>query len=132
MPRGSDSFILYRRPESAPIVLTLAPRLANWDKNTTPGPRALREYLKHLDEVAGEAVRGASGSLAIELSVDIAPTLDLLTGGRDVDNFLQPVVDALGRAKFASAWVRKGHLGGPSTRVGPRVDLDRPELSSWS
>jgi hypothetical protein len=77
MARESDTFILYQRPKSAPVVLAQAPRLANWDKSTTLGQRALREYLKHVDEIAGEGVRGASGPLSIELSVDIAPTLDL-------------------------------------------------------
>jgi hypothetical protein len=132
MANWSDSFTLYRRPSAVPIVLTEAPRLANWDKNTTPGQQALRRYLQHVDDVAGGLVNGTSGPLSIELSVDIEPTLALLSGGRDVDNFLQPVVDALGRPRFASAWVRKGHIGRSSIAVGHALPLDLGELTGWS
>jgi hypothetical protein len=124
-------FITYKPPVANVIELATEPRLESWEKKSHPSQEALAQYLTQVVPLAAPAVRQLSGGASLELVVGSAPSVPLTTGGRDLDNFLFPLVRALGANHFLSVWGRKQH--GPSLlRVGPAEARGDEDFSGWS
>lgn len=128
----SDPFAIYPRPDDGPeFPLAKAPRLESWDRAGHPSQVLLTEYLAHVQELIGERLQSFSEPLALLLSVGLPAGTDLLTGGRDLDNYLYPVVRSLGWDRFVSVYGEKRHSQS-SVRVEPAGEPDvRPE-GTWS
>jgi hypothetical protein len=95
-----------------------------------PSQIALQKYLDEIQRILGPALREASAGLSIELVVGLPQGTDLLTGGRDLDNYLYPIVRRLGWRTFSSAWAAKRR--GPSTiRIGSAHPVGLPYLEGW-
>src|SRR5207248_7305040 len=95
------------------LPLTVASRLASWDRMEHPSQRALADFLAHLDAVTAPALAAADGLLVVELMVGFPDHMPLTGGGRDLDNYLYPVAQRLGPARLAAVFGRKIH--GPSS-----------------
>jgi Holliday junction resolvase RusA-like endonuclease len=121
-------FIRYRRVTRQPSALVIAPRLESWDKSGSPSQVALTSYLDHVVEVVG-ALPGA-GQLALHLNVGFAEGVPLTTGGRDLDNYLYPVVRRLGWKRFLAASASKAY--GPSSICIERCEAEPDPVGTWS
>jgi hypothetical protein len=55
----------------------------------------------------------STSSLALGLAVGLSPNVPLISGGRDLDNYLLPLVTRLGAGRFCAVFGRKFH-GSPS------------------
>jgi hypothetical protein len=125
-----ERHVAYQLPTDEQIQLPIPPRLASWDAKTHASQVRLTEYL---DSVESVVVNRARDSLALRLTVGLPEGSNLLEGGRDLDNYLYPLVQRLGSNRFTSAWAEK--LIGPSTlSVGPAVPSTIASLLSagWS
>jgi len=98
---------LYQRPVNVAQVATV-PRLASWDKAGSPGLLELAEWLAEVDRVTIEMhVEAIARPLAVELSVGLAPGVEVTAGGRDLDNYLLPVAQRLGPEQITAAFATK-------------------------
>ncbi len=73
------------------------------------------------------------GNLALELTVGLPEGTDLLSGGRDLDNYLFPVAHRLGSNRLISVWAEK-RIGESSLRLEAARSIDPTSLESvgWS
>jgi hypothetical protein len=109
--------LMYRRPADA-VQLSIEPRLASWDRAGHPSQVRLADFLAHVDAVARPVMALLDGRVAAELTVGLPDALPLINGGRDLDNYLFPVVQRLGRQRIAAIFGRK--IRGPSSlAIGP-------------
>lgn len=120
-------FERYAQPRGVGLTLEIPPRLESWDAKTSPSQILLGQYLDHIEALTRPkmvALRDAPLSLC--LFVGLAPGVDALTGGRDLDNYLFPVLRRLGVSRFVSAWAAK------STGAS-FIEIDRavPASLSW-
>lgn len=125
---GAVQYVVYGPPDAERRELSLAPQLESWEKSGHPSQKRLAEWLSHVR--AALDLPPAREALAIELEVGFPGWQPLIGGGRDLDNFLLPVVRDLGPGRFVSAWVRKVHARS-TIRVAPAqpILLDAP---GWS
>jgi len=101
-----------------PVLLSVEPGLASWDRGGSPGQVRLARFLDHAEAVAAPALVALDGLLAVELTVGLSGQLSLTSGGRDLDNYLFPLAQRLGAGRIAAMFGRKVH--GPSfLAVGP-------------
>jgi hypothetical protein len=114
--------IVYRRPGNA-IVLRAVPQLASWDRAGSPGQVRLAQFLAEVDVVAGPSVVGAAGPLALELVVGAVPGATLDRDGRDLDNYLFPIVQRLGATRFTAVFGRKAY-GASTLAIAPAVPVE--------
>lgn len=124
-------FLRYAPPDCDGLVLDKNPLLESWDKKGHPSQVALQAYLAALTPLVQSAIDAQPHSLALELVVGLPPRVLLTTGGRDLDNYLLPVVRALGPSRFLSVWGTKGR-DNSTVRVGPARVLPPEDLSGWS
>lgn len=128
---GIDDFVRFRAPGGTSIDLGLAPRLASWDAKTSRSQIALGEYLDHISEVTREPLAmETNAGLALELLVALPPSVDIASGGYDLDNFLYPVAQRLGAGRFASVWGSKGRGARSIIRIGRAVP-ESGESDGW-
>jgi hypothetical protein len=102
---GQDGGVMvYRRPGN-PRTLAGSPRLASWDRAGHPSQLQLAQFLAEVDTVVSLPTGG--GPLALELVVGTPVGTPLDGGGRDLDNYLFPVVQHLGATRFTAVFGRK-------------------------
>jgi hypothetical protein len=118
--------VLFECP-SDPIALPdgIVPKLASWDKAGSRGQQQLAEWLQHLDPYV-EPMTREPGPLAIALTVGLPDHLRLDSGGRDLDNYLLPVVRRIGADRIVAAFGRKrrGASSVAITSALPAADRD--------
>src|SRR3954468_20769293 len=104
------TYVEYAPPTGDAIELLSAPRLASWDKKDHPSQLALTAYLGQVKQLLRPMLDASPpNALAMELVIGLDEGLDLVRGGRDLDNYLYPVVAALGADRFASVRGEKHH-----------------------
>jgi hypothetical protein len=113
----TDMAMVYRRPAGA-VRLSVEPQLASWDRAGHPSQVKLAGFLAHVDAVAGPVLATVNGRVATELIIGFNDDISLITGGRDLDNYLFPVAQRLGPERVAAIFGRKIH-GPSSLAVGP-------------
>jgi hypothetical protein len=69
--------------------------------------------------------------LALELCVGLSGAQDLLTGGRDLDNFLSPIVHRFGPRRFVAAIGHKLQSPTSTLRVGPARRANAAIVAGW-
>lgn len=87
----------------------MEPQLASWDAAGQPSQIRLARFLDHLESVASPLVSAVEGRLAVELVVGLPAGVALITGGRDLDNYLYPVAQRFGAQRLAAVFGRKVH-----------------------
>src|SRR5262245_10455182 len=108
---------VYQSPAGG-VSLGVEPVLASWDRAGAPSQVRLARFLDHAEAVVAPMMASA-GPLALELAVGLPAEVPLLSGGRDLDNYLYPLVTRLGAGRFCAVVGRKFH-GSPSRlAVGP-------------
>jgi hypothetical protein len=90
------------------VNVAVEPELASWDKAGSPGQNRLARWLQEVDRIA-TGVAPTSGSIAVALDVALSTATPLDGGGRDVDNYLLPVVQRLGARAVAAAFATNRH-----------------------
>jgi hypothetical protein len=114
---------VYRRPADA-VRLSVQPQLASWDRAGHLSQERLAGFLAHVDAAAGPVMTAVDGRVAVELTVGLPDSVPLTGGGRDLDNYLFPVVQRLGPERVAAMFGRKIH--GPSSLAVDRRSRRRP------
>jgi hypothetical protein len=97
--------VVYHRPDGR-IWLTEPPALASWDRAGSSGQLRLARFLADADAVTSPLLTGA-GPFAVELGVGVPETRALDTDGRDLDNYLYPLIRRLGPGRVTAAFGRK-------------------------
>jgi hypothetical protein len=113
--------MLYQRPDR-PLVTSATPRLASWDKAGSVGQQRLAEWLGEVDTIAARADAGP-GPLAVELMIGLPSGMPITSGGRDLDNYLLPVVHRLGPVRVVAAFARKAPGQQSHLAIGPAAVL---------
>jgi hypothetical protein len=113
----TDMAMVYRRPAGAER-LNVEPQLASWDRAGHPSQMKLADFLAHVDAMAEPVLATVNGRVATELIIGFSDDVSLITGGRDLDNYLFPVARRLGPERVAAIFGRKIH-GPSSLAVGP-------------
>lgn len=114
----------FRRPDAEPTVLSTHPALASGMRREHPDQRRLTDFLTAVDEDAEPALARIAGDVALELTIGL-PSSQPLTHGRDLDNYLLPVVSRLGQRRIPAVFARKVHADTSTLTVAPagyRVD----------
>lgn len=93
---------MYCRPTHR-VALSVQPQLASWDIAGSPGQVRLANFLGHAKAAAAPMTAAVDGLLAVELTVGLSSELSLISGGRDLDNYLFPTSSRLrnGSARHA-------------------------------
>jgi hypothetical protein len=106
LPGGHDAMVaVYHRPVGR-VWLTEPPELASWDRAGSPCQLRLARFLAHADALASPLLTGA-GPFAVGLGVGVPETRALDTDGRDLDNYLYPLIRRLGPGRVTAAFGRK-------------------------
>src|SRR5258708_5132253 len=122
---------LFSAPSGSVSQLTLPPRLASWMKKDHPDQVRLRIYLDSLEPLVRRVLEAEARPLVLELCVGLADGQDLLTGGRDLDNFLSPIVHRFGPSRFVAAFGHKSQSSTSTLRVGLAQLADAEMVASW-
>ena len=122
---------LFANPAGAAWELTIPPRLTSWMKKDHPDQVRLGEYLDSLDPLVRPILEAAQGPMVLELTVGLPAADHLLTGGRDLDNFLSPVVHRFGPSRFVAAIGHKVQSTISTLRLGEATPLDPASLTGW-
>jgi hypothetical protein len=88
------------------------PQLASWDAAGHPAQIRLAVFLDHVESIIAPTLSTNPGQLVVELTVGLPRSTSLVTGGRDLDNYLYPIAQRLGSHRLAAVFGRKTH--GPS------------------
>jgi hypothetical protein len=122
----SPSEIRYRRPGTPSVRLAVTPTLASWDRHDHPSQRALSAFLDSLEPLVRPALAQLSSPVVLALEVGLPKGTQLTSGGRDLDNYLFPIVARFGAARFAAAFARKHHRRS-TIAIGPaQLATDEP------
>jgi hypothetical protein len=113
------------------VPLTLAPTLASWDRHDHPSQRALSAFLDSLDPLLHSALQQLTSPVALALDIGLPKGTQLTSGGRDLDNYLFPIVARFGPARFAAAFARKHH-GLSTIAIGPAQSADDDPPGHWA
>jgi hypothetical protein len=112
------------QPPAGGAGLDVEPVLASWDKAGAPSQVRLSRFLDHAESVAAPMSEASGRPLVLELTVGLAPGVPLFAGGRDLDNYLYPLVNRLGPTHFRAVFAHKRH-GSPSRlAVGPARQVE--------
>ena len=109
----------FAMPESKPLRLPVAPRLASWNKADDPDQAKLARYLDAADELLRPQYERLSGPLALRLDVGLPQGTQRLDQ-RDLDNYLFPLAIRLSRhtqGAFVCVWGTKQHAADSFARV---------------
>jgi hypothetical protein len=119
---------LYARPDApARIPLADEPVLESWNAADHPDQLRLHAYLTRVAEQVGLNQWPAQEPRSIELVVGLPTSLPLDRGGRDLDNYLYPLVRHFGAGRIAAAFGRKTHQQGSTNAVGTALPAAEPE-----
>lgn len=103
---GEQDFQRFHEPDGEAVPLRCSPRLESWDARGHPAQIALRHYLDEV-EVLLDGRLTEQGDLGIKLTVGLPEENELTGGGRDLDNYLYPLVRRLSATRFRTAWATK-------------------------
>jgi hypothetical protein len=78
--------------------------VASWDRADHPSQRALSAFLDSLEPLLRPALQQPANPVALALDIGLPTGTPLTSGGRDLDNYLFPIVARFGPARFAAAW----------------------------
>jgi len=106
------------QPPASRVRLDVEPVLASWDGAQTRSQVRLAQFLGHAASAAAPMM-AATSSLAIELAVGLPPEVPLTSSGRDIDNYLYPLVKRLGVTRFSAVFGRKFHGSSSWLAIGP-------------
>ena len=125
---------LFVRPDAASrIALPSLPVLESWNAVDHPDQRRLRAYLDEVVTLIGAAAWPPSETLALELIVGLPATIAPDRGGRDLDNYLLPIVRRIGAGRVAAVFGRKLRQPRSTIAIGAAVPQtgspDPPQLS---
>ncbi len=123
----SSGLMLYRRP-STPVNVGVEPELASWDQAGSPGQARLARWLQEVDVIAAQAAP-TSGPIAVALGVALPAATPLGSGGRDLDNYLLPVVQRLGARTVTAAFATKRHQPTSTLAIEPARAAGEPPNS---
>jgi hypothetical protein len=84
----------FATPPGEPVLLTHRPQLASWNAAGHPDQVTLGEYLDATEQQISPQLDATPGPVAIRLDVGLAADQALLVG-RDVDNYLHPLIARL-------------------------------------
>lgn len=118
---------LHGPPSTPSIVLEHRPQVLSWDAPDTWAQQRLIPYRSEITEHFG-TVEG--DGLSLRLDCGLGPTNNVETAG-DLDNFLVPVIDALGPRRFVAAWGSKDAGTVSRLAVGPPTPLPTTSLDGW-
>lgn len=122
---------IYREVE-ATLPLRLPPQLASWDAAGTASQTRLATYLAEVEELLRPRIASTPDPLGLHLDVGLPADVALLRD-RDLDNYLLPLVQQLGRSTgrtFASATAVKRRANHSLVGVGlaqPAADAQRAQ-----
>ena len=121
-------FPTYSLANAREIALPISPRLDSWMAKDHPDQVRLREYLASFEHEGRAAIDAHGGKeLGLELVVATPEAAPAWPRGYDLDNYLLPVVRALGSKNFRTVSGRK-QTGGPSQlRIGLTENAGRPD-----
>ena len=126
-----DSFTVFARPSSRPVLLEVAPELASWEHKGHPSQHRISAFLGHLREVGAAQRAGIAGPLALSLEIGLPESTDLLHQ-RDLDNYLQRVGQDYASDGLVSAWASKRHAARSAFALAPAAPLAGDELAGWA
>lgn len=113
---------LFATPDVAlRVELPGLPVLESWNAADHPDQRRLRAYLDELIRLVGTDALRPGEPLALELVVGLPATIAPDRGGRDLDNYLFPVVRHIGAGRVAAVFGRKLQQPGSTVAVGVAV-----------
>lgn len=122
----SHGFVVFGPPSGPELQLQMGPRLESWDAKTARSQVELANYLDYLATLVKPALNTEGDPLGLALKVGLPAGKDILAGGRDLDNFLFPILRRLGHQRFVSAQAEKGY-GNSEIRIGPVVPTSLSE-----
>jgi hypothetical protein len=125
-PRSPDSFIVREPARAEWIELPLAPQLESWMAKDHPDSQRLRAFVDDVLPRVRPFIQ--DGQSAFELDVQLKSPIPLTRGGRDMDNYLFPIMarlDAL-RDRVVSVFGQKGRGETSRLRAGPVYDAPPP------
>ena len=126
-----SSGVWYRRPTTPPVPLAVAPTLASWDRHDHPSQRALAGFLSSLEPLVRPALQVLATPAVLALDVGLPKSTSLTSGGRDLDNYVFPIVTRFGPARFAAVFARKHH-GRSTLAIGPAQLGDDGASEHWT
>jgi hypothetical protein len=120
---------LFARPDAASrIALPGRPVLESWNSANHPDQQRLRVYLDEVITLIGTDALASGEPLALELVVGLPATTAPDRGGRDLDNYLLPVVRRIGAGRVAAVFGRKLRQPRSTIALGAAVrQTDPPE-----
>ncbi|MBV9358229.1 MAG: hypothetical protein JO023_22170 [Chloroflexi bacterium] len=108
------------------ITLPFPPLLESWERSDHPSQVSLTSYRQSIAVLAAEALGQLEPPLALGFHVAGRPDI---SAGCDLDNFLTPVVKALGGdRRFALVWASRGDRSEASTLTLLRATDARVEM----
>lgn len=122
--------MLHSWPSATAIRLERPPQLASWNRHDDQDQVQLAAYVDYVTGVAVPVPADLDDPVAVELIVGL-PTTRPLTAQRDLDNYLNPVINGLGVNRFVAVFGRKLHQDHSTLAIGPTtpVEPDRePDL----
>ena len=123
--------VLHSRPSATAISMERPPQLASWKRDDDPDQVQLAAYVEYMTGVAVPVLADSDDPVAVELIVGL-PATRPLTAQRDLDNYLNPVVNGLGANRFVSVFGRKLHQDHSTLAIGPTRLWSRSGSPTWS
>jgi hypothetical protein len=121
----------YRRPGTPPVRLAVTPTLASWDRHDHPSQRALSAFLDSLEPLVRPALQQLASPAVLALDIGLSKGTQLTSGGRDLDNYLFPIVARFGPAHFVAVFARKHH-GRSTIAIGPAQLAEDEPSGHWA
>jgi hypothetical protein len=122
-------FLPFHEPDGHLLPLAIEPRLESWDSKTSPSQIRLAEYITHVLALCESQVAACGDRpLAVHLAVGLPDSISLTEGGRDLDNYLFPIVRALGTNRVATARATKSR-GQSAIGIGVASEADQSPSS---
>jgi hypothetical protein len=118
---------LFTRPETATrMPLAAEPVLKSWNAKSHPDQQRLRAYVEAVAAQVGLNDWPAQEPRVVELIVGLPQELAVDRSGRDLDNYLYPLVRHLGPSRIAAAFARKLHQHGSTIAVDATTPISEP------
>ena len=101
-------------------------------KKDHPDQARLGAYLDSLAPLVRPILEADPRPLVLELTVGLPENQTLLTGGRDLDNFLSAIVHRFGPKRFVAAIGRKNQGPNSTLHLGPARPADPSRVVGWN
>ena len=117
--------VFFQRPDSEPVVLRETPRLSRWNRSGDPDQVRLALATDHAERSIRERWDQLQGPAALRLDVGLHRSTPLLNRD-DLDNYLLPLADRLGRDRITTALATKRYTDRTLLRAEPARTRERP------